>query len=157
MKESLRDRLVREEGIQLFPYKDSRGIWTIGVGHNIEMDAVMSQNLEWLRLHGITKEDAYALLDRDIRDHSRDLLEALPWVSGIDDIRRSVLIDMTFNMGIDKLLGFRDTLMAIEDERWQDAHDEMLDSKWAGQVGGRAKQLARIMLTGDDNEIRRDV
>ena len=59
-----------------------------------------------------------------------------------------VLINMCFNMGIDRLLGFQRMIVAIIAERWDEAAREMLDSTWAHQVGARADRLARMMETG---------
>jgi lysozyme len=151
MKESLRDRLVREEGIKLFPYKDSKGIITIGIGHNIEADPIMFKNLEILKSRGITKEEAYGLLDKDIREHTALLVEALPWVGDLDWNRKSVLIDLAFNMGIKTLLTFNNTLEHIKQGNWKDAGDHLKASKWYEQVGpNRADLLIKILVTGDD-------
>ena len=150
MSETLRDRLIREERLELFPYPDSEGIWTIGVGHNIEADPDMFPNLEHLKETGITKVQALDLLDKDIQTATDELLEYLPWTGELDDWpRKSVLIDMAFNLGIEKLLGFHLTLLAVQDGRYEDAAKWMLGSKWADEVGNRAKNLARIMRTGE--------
>jgi lysozyme len=134
MNETLKDMLIRHEGLKLQVYKDSLGIQTIGVGHNLN--------------NGISKAAALFILDEDIQTATNDLLAALPWVGDIDWPRKAVLIDMTFNMGIDRLIGFVNTLNAIQDKNWQKAHDEMLDSIWAREVGSRATELATIILTG---------
>lgn len=136
MPESLKDQLIRHEGLRFKPYRDTMGKLTIGVGHNLD-DKPMS------------KAALFQQLDDDIQDATNDLRKALPWIDNLDWPRKSVLVNMTFNLGIDKLLGFRNTLMAVEDGRWKDAHDHMLNSKWATQVGPRAIELARIMLTGE--------
>lgn len=151
MKETLRDRLIREEGLRLFPYPDTKGIWTIGVGHNIEADPDMFPDLEMLKVQGITKEEAYILLDKDIQNHTLSLLRTLSWVGDLDWNRKSVLIDMCFNLGIEGLLKFKNTLAAIEQGNYSLAADDMLNSLWAKQVGSRAENLATIMRLGDEN------
>jgi lysozyme len=55
---------------------------------------------------------------------------------------------MTFNMGFSKLLGFRNMLDALKTGNWQRAHDEALNSEWAGQVGDRAQRIALQFLNG---------
>jgi lysozyme len=155
MKETLRDRLIREEGLELFPYQDTKRIWTIGVGHNIEADPFMMHELDALKERGITKEEAYGLLDKDIQDHTSMLLEALPWVGDLDWNRKSVMIDFTFNMGLGNehhgLLSFIHTLPLMEAGKWSEAADRLRASKWYRDVGPhRADMLLKILVTGDD-------
>lgn len=133
---SLREDLIRHEGLRLFPYRDSRGLLTIGVGRNIEH-------------RGISREEALYLLDNDIRDHTDELLARFPVVATLHTYRRDVLINMAFNMGIPALSGFKRMWSAIQSGDYRKASDEMLDSQWALQVGDRAGELANIMMDGD--------
>ena len=55
---------------------------------------------------------------------------------------------MAFNLGVNGLLGFRKTLALIEAGDYTKASVEMLDSKWARQVKGRATRLSEQMRTG---------
>lgn len=135
MSESLRDQLIRHEGLRLKPYKDIVGKLTIGVGRNL--DDV-----------GISKEEAMMLLDNDIRTAAMGLLKALPWIAKLDQPRQQVLINMAFNMGIPTLLTFKNTLQYVEDGDYAMAAENMLHSLWARQVGPRAVELAGIMKNG---------
>ena len=155
MKETLRDRLIREEGLRLLPYQDTKGIWTIGVGHNIEADPFMIHELDVLKERGITKDEAYGLLDKDIQDHTATLLKALPWVGDLDWNRKSVIIDLCFNMGLGNesrgLLSFTHTLPLLEAGKWEEAAEHLRASKWYRDVGPhRADLLIKILVTGDD-------
>lgn len=132
---TLEEQLVRDEGMRLKPYKDSVGKLTIGVGRNL--DDV-----------GICREEAEMLLQHDIVSHTFDLNTALPWISGLDEIRRGVLINMCFNMGIHALLGFKHTLSLIQQGDYAGASKEMLNSHWAEQVGARAQRLAKQLEEG---------
>jgi len=132
---TLREQLIRDEGVVLKPYFDSVGKLTIGVGRNL--DDV-----------GISRHEAEYLLDQDILRASEALLAHLPWINDIDSVRRAVLINMAFNMGIGGLLQFKKTLTAIKLSDWHGAARHMLDSKWAAQVGPRATRLAKQMRTG---------
>lgn len=116
------------------PYRDTVGKLTIGIGRNL--DDV-----------GISREEAYALLDNDIAAAMAPLM-ALPWFNALDEVRRAVLIDMCFNMGWRVLSTFKVTLAAIEAGDYMRAVANMLQSKWAGQVGPRAVRLAKMMETG---------
>jgi lysozyme len=134
-----RDAMVRQlrlhEGERLKPYRCTAGKLTIGVGRNLDD-------------RGITREESAMLLANDITAEERELLRALPWVAMLDEVRQRVLLDMSFNMGLVGLLGFKNTLARIEAGQYQAAATMMLDSKWAKQVGQRAERLSRMMATG---------
>jgi len=140
--------LKRDEGLRLSAYPDpltGSHPWTIGYGHT---GPEVKPGLVW------TEEQAEAALIRDIEEHNAKLLEALPWVAGLDPVRRRVLFNMSFNLGVGKaggskgLLGFKNTLGMIERGEYDRAADGMLASLWAKQVGNRAKRLAEQMRTG---------
>ena len=131
---SLRDDLIRHEGLSLAPYEDSEGVLTIGVGRNLE--------------RGISKEEALFMLDNDIVHHARELGIAFPIVHGLSQERYEALVNMAFNLGIPRLSTFRKMWAAIQAGDFDKAADEMLDSKWARQVGYRATELAETMRNG---------
>jgi lysozyme len=99
---------------------------------------------------GITREEAAYLLANDITTEERELLRALPWVAQLDEVRQRVLLDMSFNLGLVGLLGFKNTLATIRAGDYSKAAAMMLDSRWASQVGERAERLSRMMATGKD-------
>ena len=133
---SLRDQLIRDEGMRLKPYTDSVGKLTIGCGRN-------------LTDKGISLLEADVLLDHDITEAAAEVTAAFPWsVTGLDDVRREVLINMSFNMGIGSVQQFTKALAALEAQNWIAAAHEMLQSKWAKQVGPRAQRLADQITTG---------
>ena len=124
------------EGLRLKPYKCPAGKLTIGYGHNL--DDV-----------GITLEQAEQMLRLDLEYANMECYAMIPAFAHLDDARKFVLIDMCFNMGIKRLLTFKKMLAAIEQGFYDRASYEMLDSKWAIQVGRRAAELAEIMKTGE--------
>lgn len=130
-------QLRLHEGERLKPYRCTAGKLTIGVGRNLED-------------RGITREESAYLLANDIANEERELLRALPWVAQLDEVRQRVLLDMSFNLGIVGLLGFKNTLATIRAGDYTKAASMMLDSKWARQVGQRAERLSRMMATGKD-------
>ena len=128
-------QLVGHEGLRLKPYRDTVGKLTIGVGRNLD-DA------------GVTEDEAKVLLDNDVTRVWKSLTNALPYFGSLDDDRQHVLIDMAFNLGLAGLANFKRMLAAVEARDFSLAAREMLDSKWASQVGQRAKTLA-AMMKGD--------
>jgi len=133
---ALEDQLIDHEGLELKPYQCTADKLTIGVGRNIED-------------RGITEDEARYLLKNDIKIVEDELLEKKPVVAGLDSVRQRVLVDMGFNLGIPTLLKFQNMWAAIEDEDFQTAADEAMDSRWAKQVGRRAERLCQAMATGE--------
>lgn len=120
---------------RMMPYRDSVGKLTIGWGRNIED-------------RGISVAEGEALLHNDIDDHTRELLAALPWVATLDPVRRAVLVDMAFNMGVPTLLTFKNTLHMIREGKFAAAAEGMTRSAWHNQTKSRAIRLEQMMRTG---------
>lgn len=125
----------RFEGLRLKPYTCPAGKLTIGYGHNLEDN-------------GITQEMAEELLKTDLAYARMEVGAKIPWSVKLCDARQFVLVDMCFNMGISRLLTFKKMLAALKEGYYERTSLEMLDSKWAKQVGKRATKLAEIMRTG---------
>jgi len=129
------DQLIRDEDIKLKPYRDTVGKLTIGVGRNL--DDV-----------GISENEAKYMLNNDIHK-SMDELIHIPFYKNLDPVRQGVLINMVFNMGITKLLGFKKMLAYLEQGDYINAANEMLASQWNNEVGNRSYRLSVQMITGE--------
>lgn len=129
------EQLIDHEGEKLFPYVDTVGKTTVGVGRNLT-DV------------GISKEESRILLANDIKKVVAGLDAALPWWDSLSEARQRVLADMAFNLGLKGLLGFKNTLALVQRGDYDEAADNMLLSKWATQVGRRATTLAGMMRRG---------
>lgn len=134
--EKLAARVRRNEGLSYLPYRCSAGALTIGYGHNLDV-------------RGISIEVAELLLKQDLEIAEKQVKNNFAWWPKLDDARFCVLVEMCFNMGISRLVGFKKMLSAVEAGDYKTASKEMLDSKWARQVKGRAVELAKIMKTGE--------
>lgn len=133
--DALRRQLTLHEGRTRSPYRDSEGKLTIGIGHNLD-DRPLSDRV----VDMIFEEDVGVAL--------RDLALKMPWYVSLSERRQLVLADMCFNLGIGKLLLFVKMIAALRRGDWNDAAAEMLDSKWARQVGNRALRLSTMMREG---------
>jgi len=133
--EVLMQQLKRHEGVKYDLYLCTAGKQTIGVGRNL--DDV-----------GITDDEAMYLLGNDIKRVGEELEARVSILPTLSENRKVVLMNMTFNLGINRLLKFKNFFAALEDKDYQKAADEMLDSIWAKQVGKRASELANIMVVG---------
>lgn len=130
---ALKAELARDEGIRFKVYRDSVGKLTIGVGHNL--DDVP-----------ITYAAVMQILEDDIMAVMGQLNANIPWWATLNDTRQRVLANMCFNLGINGLLGFHHLLANGEAGNFND--EDLLDSKWAQQVGARAIRLAQMWKTG---------
>lgn len=127
--------LKRHEGLRLKPYKDSVGKTTIGIGRNL--DDV-----------GITENEAIYLLNNDIDKAYREA-RSFWWFDSLNSVRQEVVVNMIFNLGFPTFSQFKNTIKAISEQNWNLASQEMLDSRWASQVGRRAIELADAMRRGE--------
>lgn len=131
----LEEQLIVDEGFRTKPYKDTVGKTTIGYGRNL--DDV-----------GISQAEAYFMLQNDIKKVINQLYAKLPFFKDLTDGRQNALANMAFNLGIDKLMEFKNTLSLIEQKRYTEASTAVLDSKWATQVGERAKRISEKIRLG---------
>jgi lysozyme len=135
--DKLKQQIKLHEGVEYRVYEDTQGILTIGVGRNLED-------------RGLSEDEVDYLLNNDIKICVKELKGSFDWYDDLDDIRKRVLVDMMFNLGMPRLKGFVKMLEAIESGAWGAAAEEMLDSTWARQVGSRADRLSEMMETGTD-------
>lgn len=149
VRDILLARLPRTEGRTGKPYKDSVGKWTVGVGHNITANGLPAPMVvEILEVGGISDASIIQLLGLDVDKAIKDA-SIIGVYQNLDAPRQSVLADMVFNMGVASVLNFVNTLGYLGRGDFKNAATQMLQSKWADQVGSRAIELARILETGE--------
>ena len=148
--------VAKHERMVLEPYRDSLGISTIGIGINLEDGGItdieldyIGKTLEQVLEQGITQEEAYYLCRNDISNVEKELLEIKPVVNQLESVRQMCLVDMGFNLGIPRLMKFKKMWEAIERQDFEWAAAEMLNSRWAKQVGKRADNLSKTMEHGE--------
>lgn len=142
-KDTVREQLKRMEGkgpqsrSRFLPYLDPVGKWTIAWGRNI------SDN-------GISRAEAEMFLANDIADAEDDARRLLSdaGFEALTDNRRSVIVNMAFNLGYARLSRFTAMIGALKVGRYQAAAQEMRNSVWATQVKARAEELAGLMEKG---------
>lgn len=143
----MKDELRRDESTKLKPYLDccgkpwrqcactEKGNLTIGTGRNLDA-------------FGITSAEDDYLLANNIGDAAHSLDMAFPWWRKMSEARQRALLNMCFNMGLARLLGFTNMLNALRVNDWAAAAKEALDSDWAREVGARAQRIAATFVTG---------
>lgn len=141
----LKAQLRLHEDERAKPYNDVSGKThrsligklTVGIGRNLEDKGLSPKEIEFL-------------LDNDIDEVLGDLNRTFPWFANLSSNRQHVLMDMCFNLGLPRLLEFKNTLMFMSEGKYEAAAGNMLASKWADQVGNRAKRLAHMMKNDVD-------
>jgi len=135
LRRLMRKIIERHEGFRAKIYKDTADKWTIGYGRNLEA-------------LGISRKEGLVLLDNDMFWVETEIKDRFPWYCELNDARKAVMLSMVFNLGIRRFQDFIFTLRALEQRDFQAAAREMLDSRWANQVGKRSRDLSFMMRTG---------
>jgi lysozyme len=131
--------LEKEEGRVAYAYQDNLGFWTIGVGRLIDK-----------RKGGkLSDEEIDHLLANDIRSKMEAIDDWPAWQAVKDDpVRATALLSMAFQLGVEGLAGFKNSLQLIADKQWQQAAANLMQSKWAQQTPNRAKRVTQMIATG---------
>ena len=137
----LSDQLIAHEGMELRLYKCPAGKWSIGAGRNLQD-------------RGITEDEARYLLNNDIRISIDELTNTFRWFTRLDETRQAAMVELHFNLGLSNLKTFTKTLGLIAEAvegrvAWHDVGRELLNSKWADQVGRRSQVIADMLFIGD--------
>jgi lysozyme len=133
--ERLRLQITKHEGIELMPYRCTSDKLTIGVGRNIED-------------RGISHETAMQMLDEDIDICINELQQTVSYWDDLPERVQEALINLCFNMGISRLMAFKKTFGFLREGMYEKAADELLESRYANQVGQRAIDVANMIREG---------
>jgi lysozyme len=139
LREHLIAHLRREEGEVLSAYKDHLGYLTIGVGRLIDKR----------KGGGLSPEESAYPRSNDIARIDADLRSRLTWFAALSEPRQGALIAMAFQMGVDGLMQFKNTLAAVRDERYEHAAELARQSLWAKQTPERARRVCAQLASGE--------
>ena len=123
------------EGRVSKPYTDTVGKLTIGVGHNLSDKGVSDAVID-------------LMLTEDYAEARTTLLTAFPWMSSFDDVRLATFTDLSFNLGITKLLRFRNTLACAKAQDWVGTARNLRQSLWFQQVKDRGPRILKMIEAG---------
>lgn len=153
------DMIKNHEGMVPFPYKDSLGLWTIGVGHLIgDGKSLPKEFAAWSnngapndkknnRTPALTPSAIDALFASDY-EHHKQMAMKMPGFDKVNKATQGALIDLAFNMGgswYKKWPGFMKAFVA---GNMQEAAEHLQNSKWYQQVKGRAVAIVNLIRTG---------
>ena len=130
--QSVQAWIKQDEGLKLETYVDTTGHLTVGWGRNLQ--------------NGIRLDEAELMFQNDLAQTVNELLQQ-PWYGSLPHNVQTALINMNFNLGITKLLEFKDMITALEHKNYRAAAQAALNSLWAKQVPNRAKEIA-VMIGG---------
>lgn len=129
-------QLRRHEGVRTHFYRCTSGLATIGVGRCIEPGSL-----------GLSNDEIDYLLENDIKRCKAELL-AFSWFVDLDSVRQDAMVNLLFNLGMTRLMQFKNALAAMEASDFNTASEEFMDSRWATQVGDRADEVCEMIRTG---------
>lgn len=134
MRIKIKTLLIKHEGFKNHLYKDSKGKWTIGIGHNVD-------DL------GIKDQFILSIFYDDVDDHMK-FLTSFDWYLELDENRKCALFDMAFNLGDKNFEKFEQMIEALKEKDFERAAQEILNSQYAKELPDRAHDISTIIQTG---------
>jgi len=130
-------QLKRHEGVKSHAYKCTANMITVGVGRNIDENGGI----------GLSDDEIDYLLENDIKRCKQELI-SLSWFIDLDSVRQDAIVNLCFNLGLTRLMGFKNAMAAMAEGDYERAADEFYDSRWAKQVKSRADEVCEMIRTG---------
>ena len=157
-----------DEGAVPRPYRDSKGIWTVGYGHNMEANPIPLDILEMIMVNpvpedgiyprsldvlekcgGLNSDAATALLNIDIESVLSWLIPIFPgwdlWVPP----RKSALVNMGFNLGPKRFQAFDTFIPLVQAAQWIGAADDLSNTEVAHELIPRYRRIGGTIRTGE--------
>ena len=142
--EALREQLKIDEGVKYEIYKDHLGYPTFGIGHLITEDDPEHGEPDGTE---ISEDRVNEIFESDVAKFVSEAKILFPDLDELPDVAQQVIVNMAFNMGRPRLSKFKNFIAGVNDRDWVRAAEEMMDSRWADQVGARATRLRNLILT----------
>jgi lysozyme len=136
--DKLREQLKIDEGVKYEIYNDHLGYATFGIGH-----LVVKGDQEHGQPVGtpITEERVNSVFDSDVETYVKEAKKVFSNLDDLPEEAQQVIVNMCFNMGAPRLAKFKKFIGGVDSGDWDTAAVEMMDSRWAKQVGVRAERL----------------
>ena len=152
------DMLAFDEGLKLTIYKDTRGYWTVGIGHlltkvNDKAKAIsILDTLVGRKTNGvITEKEARAIFKADVEDAIRQIHASTilsPIYDKVSETRKLAIINMVFQLGIKGAEGFKNSLTLVSNSYYTQAATNMCKSRWYSQTPNRAERVIKVFQSG---------
>jgi lysozyme len=131
-----------DEGCKLVVYNCSEGFATCGTGHNLQADPATSILKRPLKVGDkITSLESAQLFEHDLNNVYNSIKKKIPFFNSLPDNYKAVLVNMTFQLGINGVLQFKKMLAAMQLNDNVAVAAAMKNSKWYKQTPNRADRL----------------
>ena len=117
---------------------------TFGIGHLITEDDPEHGEPDGTE---ISEDRVNEIFESDVAKFVSEAKILFPDLDELPDVAQQVIVNMAFNMGRPRLSKFKNFIAGVNDRDWTRAAEEMMDSRWADQVGARATRLRNLILT----------
>jgi len=144
--EDTKAMIKRHEGVRNEPYKDSLGLWTVGVGHLIGNGKSLPPEMN----RTFSNEEVEAMFEEDFAHHKK-IAEGTPGYSQANEAGKGAFIDLAFNMG-KWWPKWPNTKKALEAGNFTLAAEGLKDSKWFKQVGNRGVTITNLVAQAGDGQ-----
>jgi lysozyme len=131
-------RLKTDEGFGPYVYLDTRGFSTLGYGFCVDRrggspipDSIAQA---WLTLVAAQAQSEAA---------------NYPWWTNLDDARQNIVTCLIYNLGKPVFDTFTLMQAALAAGNWQEAANELQNSKWYTEVGARGPLYVQILANGN--------
>jgi len=140
--EKLREQLKIDEGCVYEIYNDHLGYATFGIGH-----LVLESDPEYGADIGTPVSDDRVIeaFEQDVQTVLSDCAVLYPDFDELPEEAQQVIANMMFNLGRPRLSAFKGMKAGVDARDWNEAADQMVDSRWYRQVGARAERLVERM------------
>ena len=130
----LLDSIKVHEGFKDTAYQDTKGVWTIGYGTNLQTLKITEDRACELLVERVVEAAAWS--------------SKYPWLASLDPARQDVIIEMIYNLGPTRFSKFKKLHAACAAGDFETAATEMVNSNWHSDVGIRAEHLEHQMRSG---------
>tara|TARA_B100000809_G_scaffold205161_1_gene206793 strand:- start:319 stop:762 length:444 start_codon:yes stop_codon:yes gene_type:complete len=142
--EALREQLKVDEGVKYEIYKDHLGYPTFGIGHLVTKSDPENGEPDGTE---VSEDRVNEVFESDVATFISEAKILFPNLDDLPEVAQQVIVNMAFNMGRPRLSKFKNFIAGVNDNDWVRAAEEMMDSRWADQVGDRATRLRNRILT----------
>ena len=129
---SLIESVKESEGFRSKPYRCTENVLTIGYGFAIK-------DLE------LDEDICHQILVKILNDLIDNANDKFPFLLELPDEKADIVYEMIYQMGLNGVSKFKKMLKALEDQDFEKASVEMLDSLWAKQTPNRALKMSNKM------------
>jgi lysozyme len=140
-------------GKRIMPGEKAIGNRTIGVGLNLERKGAREEieklGLNFYEIYSgkqpVGDDHIQIFLRKDMKTAEKDARKYIPNFDSLDENAKSVITNMAFNMGYNRLSQFKEMRKALLSKDYKLAAREMENSRWYRQVGNRGEELVETM------------